>query len=147
MCPVWTPQRRSPTTRSWSPMRKQYSLKRAGLIAAGLAGVALFGELLAAFANRHRHVHGLPLPIGFLIQAVEFGAAYALLAVGIVLIYRATRIINFAHAGFGGVASVIFFELTFARRWPYPIALVLALAAGVAAGVVVELVIIRRFAR
>jgi branched-chain amino acid transport system permease protein len=126
---------------------KNVSLKRAGWIAVGLISVTLVGQLIAAFANRNRSTHGLPVPIPFLIQAVEFGAAYALIAVGLVLIYRATRIINFAHAGFGAVASAVFFSLTFVKHWPYPIALVLALASGVAAGGLVELLVIRRFTK
>src|SRR6059058_3104861 len=71
--------------------------------------------------------------------------AAGLAAVGLVLIYRATRIINFAHTGFGYLAATLFFEMTFVLHWNYVIALTLALGAGVAAGVLVELLFIRRF--
>ena len=126
-------------------MLKNLSAKRAAAIAAGLAGVVLVGELVAAVGQRHRHVKGLPVPVPFLIQALEFGTASALFAVGLVLIYRATRIINFAHTGFGYLAAALFFEMTFVLHWNYVIALTLALGAGVAAGILVELLFIRRF--
>src|SRR5947209_12025320 len=128
-------------------MLKNASIKRAVIMAAALAGVVLVGEVIAAVGERHQRVHGLPVPAPFLIQALEFGTATALFAVGLVLIYRATRIINFAHNGFGAVAGTLFFELTFVEHWPYVIALLLSLGAGVACGAAVELLFIRRFAR
>src|SRR5947207_1864348 len=116
-------------------------------MAAALAAVVLVGEVIGAIGERHQKVHGLPVPLPFLIQALEFGTATALFAVGIVLIYRATRIINFAHNGFGAIAAMLFFELTFVEHWPYVIALLLSLGAGVVSGMAVELLFIRRFAR
>src|SRR2546423_15123340 len=108
-------------------MLKNVSLKRAGWIAVGLISVTLVGQLVAAFANRNRDTHGLPVPIPFLIQAVEFGPAYALLALGLVLIYRARRTINFPPAGFGAGASVTFFTRTFVKHWRNRIRLLPAL--------------------
>src|SRR3954447_26871849 len=128
-------------------MLKNVSIKRALVMVAALAGVVVVGEIIGAVGERHQRVHGLPVPLPFLIQALEFGTATALFAVGLVLIYRATRIINFSHNGFGAVAGTLFFELTFVEHWPYPIALLLSLGAGVACGAAVELLFIRRFAR
>ena len=89
---------------------------------------------------------GLPVPISVLILALAPGCITALTAIGLVLIYRATRIINFAHAGFAAGASVLFYELVQYKRLPYLLALFAALGAGLLAGTIVELLFIRRFA-
>ena len=46
-----------------------------------------------------------------LAQSLFFGCLDALFAVGIVVIYRASRVINFAHGGIWVVAYTVFWEL------------------------------------
>ncbi len=83
-----------------------------------------------------------PLPV--LMLGTVIGLVYGLLAVGLVLIYRTNRIINFAHGEIGAFGAAVFGIA--ATRWsvPYYVALPLALALGgvVAAGA--EVVVIRR---
>ena len=42
---------------------------------------------------------------------VSTGAAFALLAIGIVIVYRASGVLNFAHAAMGVAGAYVGFEL------------------------------------
>ena len=53
--------------------------------------------------------HGAPA--GIILAGAVFGAINALVALSIVLVYRANRVVNFAAAEFGSVAAVIAIEL------------------------------------
>jgi len=77
--------------------------------------------------------------------ATVFGLADALFAVGIVLIYRASRVINFAHAAFGVVAAALFYELVSYVGFPYWVALPASIAAAAVLAMLAELLLIRRF--
>jgi ABC-type branched-subunit amino acid transport system ATPase component/ABC-type branched-subunit amino acid transport system permease subunit len=72
------------------------------------------------------------------------GLTYAIMAMGIVLIYRASRFVNFAQAQIGAIAVVIMAKLVLDYDFPYWLAVVIALLIGVACGVLIELTIIRR---
>ena len=72
------------------------------------------------------------------------GAVIGLLAMGIVLVYRATRVINFAVAAMGVVAASLFALLVLQYEVPFWLALVVSLAAGTAYGLIVELTVVRR---
>ncbi|WP_436775975.1 ABC transporter permease subunit [Yinghuangia sp. YIM S09857] len=72
------------------------------------------------------------------------GLVIGLLAMGIVLVNRSTRVINFAVANMGLVGSVLFALLTVRYHVPYWIALVIALAVGALFGAVVDLAVVRR---
>src|SRR5687768_2860480 len=50
------------------------------------------------------------LPFGIVVMGSVQGSFYALTAIGIVLIYRANRVINFAQADIGAVAGVLAIE-------------------------------------
>lgn len=71
------------------------------------------------------------------------GSVYALVALGLVLVYKASGVFNFAQAEFGtvavyaGYAALEFFDL------PYLVAIVIGLAAGVLMGLLTERLIIR----
>lgn len=62
------------------------------------------------------------------------GAVYALLALGLVLIYRTTGVTNFAHWGIGLTGLVVYFLLTSKGGMPTPAAAVIAVAACAALG-------------
>src|SRR3984957_16737987 len=66
------------------------------------------------------------LPTGIVLLGIVYGAIYAILAVGIVLIYRGDRIINFAQAQIGVLPAVLAIELVVTFGVPF----VLAAAAG-----------------
>lgn len=73
------------------------------------------------------------------------GAQYALVALGFVVIYRATRVINFAQGGFVMLGAYLAYN--FHQTWglPFYLAVVLAMIGGAIAGALVEALILRRF--
>jgi ABC-type branched-subunit amino acid transport system ATPase component/ABC-type branched-subunit amino acid transport system permease subunit len=77
-------------------------------------------------------------------DGVVQGLAIAVIAVGVVLVYRATRIINFAVGNMGVVGAVTLSLLVLQYHVPFWVALVIALAIGLAFGAAVEMTVIRR---
>lgn len=71
------------------------------------------------------------------------GAVYGLLAVGIVMVYKAKRAFNFAQGEFGGIAAFCAYLLIVALGLPYWVGAVGGLAAAVAMGLLVERAIVR----
>lgn len=72
------------------------------------------------------------------------GLSYALLAVGLVLVYRATRVINFAHGEIGAFGAAVLAKLVIDERWNFFAALVAALTVGGVIGLAVERLVVRR---
>ncbi|MEY2477715.1 MAG: branched-chain amino acid transport system ATP-binding protein livF [Actinomycetota bacterium] len=87
------------------------------------------------------------LPTGIVLLGAVTGSLYGLIAVGIVLVYRANRVINFAQAELGALAAVVTLYLATARGWNYFAALAVGLGLAAGSGALVERVILRRFAR
>ena len=75
----------------------------------------------------------LSAPSGIVLQGAIIGLGYGLLAVGLVLIYRTNRIINFAQGQVGVIAAVFLVKLTADFHFEYSFSLVLSI--GLAAGV------------
>jgi branched-chain amino acid transport system permease protein len=117
--------------------RLSLSFPTLGRAAAWAAGLIVLWAVAAR--TLHRGV-----PPGIVLRGVVFGSLYALTAIGIVLIYRANRVINFAQAEFGSVAAVVAIEFT-AHGLPYGVAIPLGLLIAAAVGAIVELTIVRRF--
>ena len=86
-----------------------------------------------------------PVGIGTWTLGVVVGMLTALIALGLALIYRSSRILNFAQADLGAVPVTLTVGLIIASGVPYVVGLFIGLAAAVLLGVVVELAIIRRF--
>ena len=82
--------------------------------------------------------------VGF---GVVFGALNALVTVGLILIYRSTRILNFAQAGFGLTATMFYLMLASVWHWNFWLALVAALVVAGALSFAIEALLVRRFAR
>lgn len=72
------------------------------------------------------------------------GLVTGLLAMGMVLVYRSTRVVNFAVGNLGVVGASLLALLALNYDVPYWPALAVALLAGTAFGAVVELIVIRR---
>src|SRR5436190_4022159 len=89
--------------------------------------------------------HGLPP--GIMFKGIVFGSLYALIAIGLVLIYRANRVVNFAQAQFGAVAAVIAIELVLHWHVPYLIAVPIGFAIALLTGAIVNAAVISRFRR
>ncbi len=89
----------------------------------------------------------MSVPSFVLIQGVITGLNYGLLALGLVLIYRTNRVLNFAQGQLGVVAAVFLAKLHADLHFNYWVALVIALGAAAATGAVCELVLRRIFDR
>ena len=88
-----------------------------------------------------------PAPIGVLVQGVVIGGLTALIAFGIALVYRSNRIVNFAQGDLGLAPTVFVVVLMTYLGVPYAAALPLGIVVALLLGAVLELVIIRRFAK
>ncbi len=77
-------------------------------------------------------------------DGVISGLVYGLLAMGIVLIYRSTKVINFAVGNMGLPGAALFALLIINWSVPFWVALGLALVVGSLASTVVELIVVRR---
>jgi len=87
------------------------------------------------------------MPWGVITQGVIFGTSYALLAMGLILIYRTTRIVNFAYGAMGAMPGSLSVGLFVAQGWSYWLAILLGVAVGVGTGALVDVLVVRRFAR
>ena len=79
-----------------------------------------------------------------LFWTVVQGLIFGLLAMGIVLIYRSTRVINFAVGNMGLPGATLFALLMINWGWPFWPALVLSLAVGALLGLVTEVTVVKR---
>ena len=88
-----------------------------------------------------------PAPSGVVLNGALVGGRIALIALGIALVYRANRVINFAQGDLGALPATLAVMLVLAWGLDYWLGLVAGLAAAVVLGVVVETLIIGRFFR
>src|SRR3954468_16405464 len=72
------------------------------------------------------------------------GLSIALTAMGLVLIYRSSRVINFAVGDLGVPAAALLAVMAGAHHWPYWPSLIGAVLVGTLSGTIVELAVIRR---
>lgn len=77
--------------------------------------------------------------LNLVITGLVFGAVYTLLALGVVLIYRVSRVVNLAHGAIG-VFSTYVFHFVFMERLGLPVGLafVLTLVVGAVTGALTE---------
>lgn len=89
-------------------------------------------------------IFGFEITIPVLTLGAITGMTYGILAVGLVLIYRSNRIINFAHGEIGAFGASLL-GLTVVR-WdiPYWVAFPFAVAASAAAGALTQVAVVRR---
>ena len=83
--------------------------------------------------------------INTLLIGISIGSIYALMALALVLVWRSTRVVNFAQADLGAVPTAFAAAFILFWGWPYLLGLGAGLALAVVLGVVVEMAIIRRF--
>ncbi|MHB8671386.1 MAG: ABC transporter permease subunit [Acidimicrobiales bacterium] len=123
---------------------------RRGSLAAGSGLVALVLVILFVLPHvgaSHTGSRHWETPLPVVLLGLIQGITYGLLGVGLVLIYRSNRIINFAHGQTGAFAAAFFgIEVV---RWhlPYWLALAPALALAAATGATAEAAVIRRLRR
>jgi branched-chain amino acid transport system permease protein len=82
-----------------------------------------------------------------LITGLGLGSMYGLLALGFHVTYAVSSTVNFAQGGTMMLGAVLCFSLWVTLGWPLPLAVVLALLACAAWGVIVERVAVRPFVR
>src|ERR1700674_1869356 len=75
------------------------------------------------------------------------GLIVSLIAMGIVLVYRSSRVINFAVGDLGVPAAAVLAVTVGKSHWPYWPGLIFAVLVGTASGTVVEMAIIRRLSK
>lgn len=80
----------------------------------------------------------------FVFIGIVQGLAYALLALGVILIYRSSRVINFAVGATGVLASQVMAHLVIRYNTPYWLGFTAAVATGAAFLAVAELTVVRR---
>jgi branched-chain amino acid transport system permease protein len=119
-----------------SPLVRLADDPRVRRIASGTAMVAWFLWAIHRF---------FPAPAGVILQGVVIGSITAFIAMGIALIYRSSRIINFAQGDLGGVPASFGVLLMLGPGVPFVVALPIALVAAVALGALVEFTLLRRF--
>jgi ABC-type branched-subunit amino acid transport system ATPase component/ABC-type branched-subunit amino acid transport system permease subunit len=90
---------------------------------------------------------GFTLPLGILVVGICSGFAYGLLGVGLVLVYRSSRFINFAHSQIGAFGAAIMAILVIDGKVPYWVALPLGMLASAAIASSVEVGVVRRLVR
>jgi len=78
-----------------------------------------------------------------LVSGASVGSVYALVALGLVLLYRTTRILNFAHGDLGVVGTFIAYTLLTQLRVPFGVSFLLALVAAAVIGILVYLLLVR----
>ena len=85
-------------------------------------------------------------PVGVVLIGAVLGTVTALTAMGLILIYRTNRIINFAYIGMGGLGGVYAIELFLRSHVNYFLAMGLGIVIGTITGALVEVLVVRRFA-
>src|SRR4051812_33597008 len=77
------------------------------------------------------------------VAGIAAGAVYGLFALGLVLVYKATKILNFAQAEIGSFATFVAWGLIVSWKLPWALGVLLALAVAAAVGLVFERTVVR----
>ena len=88
---------------------------------------------------------GFPAPPGIVFLGLVIGSLIAFISIGIVLIYRTNRIINFAGADIGAVAAVLSVLLVGQAKMNYFLAVGIGLVTALLLGALIEFAVVRRF--
>src|SRR5438132_7506638 len=86
--------------------------------------------------------------MGKLLQTLTIGTIqgclYALIAMGMVLVYRTTGVLNIAHGGVGVLSGFVAWDLFTKRGWPYYPGILAGIVFAVCLGLVFEWAVIKR---
>jgi len=77
-------------------------------------------------------------PAGLILLGIEVGAVNGLLAMGLVLVYRATRVVNFAYGSMGALAGTLGVLLYLVEHWNWFLCLGIGAVAGVVLGLAAD---------
>jgi branched-chain amino acid transport system permease protein len=81
------------------------------------------------------------------INGVALGALYGIVGVALVLVYRTSRIINFAAAAVGAVPAITAVLLSTSQHINYLVTMPIAIVGGILFGALTEIFVMRRFKR
>lgn len=79
-----------------------------------------------------------------LVSGLALGCKYALVALGFVIVFKATGVINFAQASFVLIGGYVTFNATNTWGWNFYLALLFSMLTGAVLGVLIEALILRR---
>src|SRR5205814_8448976 len=89
---------------------------------------------------------GMSLIPSFTVIGLVLGGVYALAAIGLVLIYRVSGVLNFAHGAVAMFATFVAYQVSVVWGWPSWMGLVAGVAAGTTLGFLIERLSIRPLA-
>jgi branched-chain amino acid transport system permease protein len=78
------------------------------------------------------------------VAGVAVGFQYALVALGTVIIFKATHVINFAQGGFVMLGAYLTYQFANLNGLPFPVAVILAMGITALLGLLVERLILKR---
>ena len=81
--------------------------------------------------------------ITFAFLGLGLGALYSLAAQGLVLIYRGSGVLNFAHGAIGMVGAYIYWSISVDHGHPFVVGLVAGVAASAVIGAATHLLVMR----
>ena len=91
--------------------------KRLRSVIGGVAVIAVY--LIALKAPGTGHWLHQKMPLGIVIIGLITGAVTSLLAIGLILIYRTNRFINFAYGSMGSFVGVLAVGMYLQHHWSY----------------------------
>jgi branched-subunit amino acid ABC-type transport system permease component len=83
----------------------------------------------------------------YILTGISAGSLYALVALGIVLIYRSTRVLSFTQGAIASLSTYVYYQFTTVWDWPAWAAMPVALAASIATGALIDLLAMRPLRR
>jgi branched-subunit amino acid ABC-type transport system permease component len=89
---------------------------------------------------------GWQLLPAYTVSGLALGGVYALAATGLVLIYRVSGVLNFAHGAVAMFATFVAYQVSVLAGWPPVLGLLAALVTGAVVGFLIEYLTIRPLA-
>jgi ABC-type branched-subunit amino acid transport system ATPase component/ABC-type branched-subunit amino acid transport system permease subunit len=123
---------------------RRVRVPRKALLQLGAFAAAVVLAKLAAMQLESADVIKASTPLPVILLGTIIGLTYGLLAVGLVLIYRTNRIINFAHGHIGAFGAAFFGVAAVKWHLPYWVAFPMALIVAAATGAAAEAGVVRR---
>ncbi len=87
---------------------------------------------------------GFELPIEILVLGLITGLTYALLGLGLTLVYKTSRVLNFAHGEMGALPALLIPVLVINNGVNYWLAILVSVALAALLGFILEVTVIRR---
>jgi branched-chain amino acid transport system permease protein len=130
--------------RGRSGLERWQELPKALRWAIGIGALVVAYVVAEVVSGRNGYVfHRAPL--GIVLEGVVYGSVTSLGAMGLILVYRAQRFINFSYGAMGSLVGALAIGMVKVHGLNYWIALVGAVVAGAVLGALTEVVTIRRF--